>query len=136
MDWFDARHHEDSQRGVGRNPTLIPGNRGSQKGRSGRPPSAIRDLCARSFGERVEFLRAVIDGETGLFLTDKDGRAILDGENKPVRLGADMADRLKAMDLLGKYGGLQKVETESHGSTLEQLLREAENSDGDGQVAA
>ena len=58
-----------------------PRNTGGKKGRSGRPPSAIRERCVGSFEERVSILEEIID--------DPKSRA---------------ADRIRAMDLLGKYG--------------------------------
>ncbi len=56
-------------------------NTGGKRGRSGRPPSAIRDLCRMSFEERVTALTQIID--------DPKSRD---------------ADKIRAMDLLGKYG--------------------------------
>jgi hypothetical protein len=52
-------------------------------GGSGRPPSAIRELVRGSFEERFRILESIAD--------DPD---------------ADRSDRLKAVDLLGKYGGI------------------------------
>jgi len=89
-----------------------PGNRGGKKGRSGRTPGVIRQACAKAFDQRIAFLMAVVDGETGPILKHKDGTPVLDDQGRPCREGAEMSDRLKAMDLLGKYGGLQKVEHE------------------------
>ena len=56
-------------------------NSGGKKGRSGRPPSAIRIRCQGSFAERVPVLEEIIDDPTS-----RD------------------ADKVRAMDLLGKYG--------------------------------
>jgi hypothetical protein len=89
-----------------------PGNSGGKKGRSGRPPSVIRQACAMAFDRRVKYLRDVVDGKTGVYLRDANGALILDEKGKPQIEGAEVSERLKAMDLLGKYGGLQKVETE------------------------
>ena len=58
-----------------------PRNSAGKKGRSGRPPSAMRDMCRLSFEERVAGLTHIID--------DPKSRA---------------ADKVRAMDLLGKYG--------------------------------
>ena len=58
-----------------------PRNTGGKKGRSGRPPSAMRELCRLGFEERVAALTRIID--------DPTSRA---------------ADKIRAMDLLGKYG--------------------------------
>lgn len=111
-----------------------PRRGGGKKGRSGRPPGVIREACAKAFDKRVKYLADVVDGKTGPYLAHKDGQPMLDDQGRPIRCGADVADRLKAMDLLGKYGGLQKVETETRDGTLEDLLREAAEAgtDGDG----
>ena len=61
-----------------------PGN----KGGDGRPPSKVREACRQSFAERVPILEKIADGK----LPDV----------KP-------ADRAKAMDMLGKYGGVDKI---------------------------
>jgi hypothetical protein len=58
-----------------------PRNTGGKKGRSRRPPSAIRGLCRLSFEERVAALTHIID----------------DSKSRD-------ADKIRAMDLLGKYG--------------------------------
>ena len=55
----------------------VPGHRGG----AGRPPSVIRERCRGSFAERLTVLEEIAD----------------DSE-VPIR------DRLKAIDLLGKYG--------------------------------
>lgn len=77
---------------------FIPGrnggrlNRGGTKGNKGggRPPSEIRDICAQSFVQRIAKAEAIIDGDTST-----DG------------------DKLRALDLLGKYGGLLHTTSES-----------------------
>jgi hypothetical protein len=102
-----------------------PGNTGGKKGRSGRPPSVIRNACAKAFDRRIKYLMAVVDGNTGPYLKHKDGQVMLDDAGKPIRWGADVADRLKAMDLLGKYGGLQKVETEHVHKHYREAIEEA-----------
>ena len=70
-----------------------PRNTGGKRGRSGRPPSAIRIRCRGSFAERVPVLEEIID--------DPKSRA---------------ADRIRAMDLLGKYGlgALKEIQGEQH----------------------
>ncbi len=70
-----------------------PRNTGGKKGRSGRPPSAIRERCVGSFEERVSILEEIID--------DPKSRA---------------ADRIRAMDLLGKsgLGALKEVQGAQH----------------------
>lgn len=60
-----------------------PGNAGGP----GRPPSAVRAACAESFDTRIPVLEQIADDPK-----------------------VSKSDRLKAMDLLGKYGGLLKAE--------------------------
>lgn len=122
--------NEKPGRRVGTNLRLIPGNPGNsggKKGRSGRPPSVIREACALAFDRRIKFLKDVIDGKTGELVQLNGVPVLVDG--KPVVIGADISERLKAMDLLGKYGGLQKTETETtikrpHREAVEQVRRE------------
>lgn len=58
-----------------------PGNTGGKKGRSGRPPSVIRERCRGSFEKRIKVLEEIAD----------------DPETSP-------ADRIRAIDLLARYG--------------------------------
>lgn len=57
-----------------------PGNVGNPNA-PGRPPSAIREKLRGSFAERVRILEKIADGEA-----------------------LDPSDRMKAIDLMGKYG--------------------------------
>ncbi len=70
-----------------------PGNKGG-----GRIPSAIRELCRGSFAERLEVLTDIAD----------------DTEAKTI-------DRIRAIDLLGKYGGVDKLAL-----TADELPEEAD----------
>ena len=65
---------------------LKTGGTPGHKGGTGRPPSAIRELCRGSFAERLEVLTDIAD----------------DTEAKTI-------DRIRAIDLLGKYGGVDKL---------------------------
>jgi hypothetical protein len=90
-------------------PWLIPGNPGNsggKKGRSGRPPGKIREACARAFSARVKILAQMASG--AIIHLQK----LPNGETVEFKEKVEISDRLKAMDLLGKYGGLQKIETE------------------------
>jgi len=64
---------------------------GSKPGESspgiGRPSSAVREHCRGSFEERIPVLEAIADG----------------GHD------ATNSDRIRAIDLLGKYGGIEKM---------------------------
>ena len=59
----------------------MPGNKGG-----GRPPSAIRERCRGSFAERIPILEEIAD----------------DVDLRP-------QDRVKAIDVLAKYGGVDKL---------------------------
>ena len=62
---------------------------GSEKGNTpgtGRPPSKIRELCRSDFAETAPVLKEIA--------LDKDERA---------------TDRVKAIEALGKYGGVDKI---------------------------
>jgi hypothetical protein len=64
-----------------------PGNTGGKKGRSGRLPSKVREACRLAFHQRLKVLKQIADNEH-----------------------EDAADRIRAVDTLGKYGGIQKIE--------------------------
>lgn len=78
----------------------VPGHRGA----GGRPASKVRDACRKAFGDRVKHLRAIADATA-----------------------SSPRDRLAAMDLLGKYGGLQKIEHTGldDGAIVVRVIREA-----------
>ena len=65
---------------------LLPGGVNGHKGAGGRPPSAIREAARLAFSERLEVLTDIAD----------------DTEAKTI-------DRIRAIDLLGKYGGVDKL---------------------------
>lgn len=65
---------------------LLPGGQPGQTPGTGRPPSAIRERCRGSFAERIPILEEIAD----------------DDDCKP-------SDRVKAMDVLAKYGGVDKL---------------------------
>lgn len=60
-----------------------PGNSGGKKGRSGGGSVVIRLACRESFAKRRRTLERIADGKVE---------------------GATVADRVRAIDLLGKYG--------------------------------
>ena len=66
---------------------VAPG-RGPRKGapNAGRPPSEVRTLCLLAFAERIPELVRI------------------------ARKGLEESDRLRAIDLLGKYAGLTNLE--------------------------
>ncbi len=61
-------------------------NGGTNKGGPGRPPSKVRQRCRDSFEDRLPFLEGVVD----------------DDEER-------MSERLKAHEMLGRFGGVDKV---------------------------
>jgi hypothetical protein len=76
-------------------------NAGGTKGnKGGRPASEIRDLCAQSFAQRIAKAEAILDNDQ-----------------------SSNADKLKALDLLGKYGGL--IHTTSDTTVTKRPHREA-----------
>ena len=77
---------------------LLSGGIKGHNGGTGRPPSAIRELCRGSFAERLEVLTDIAD----------------DTEAKTI-------DRIRAIDLLGKYGGVDKLAL-----TADELPEEAD----------
>lgn len=75
-----------------------PGNTGGKKGRSGRRPSAVRQACLKAFGARVVHLRAIADGVAMREVTS------LTGETTHAWVSCDIPERLRALDMLAKYG--------------------------------
>ena len=65
---------------------LKTGGTPGHKCAGGRPPSAVREAARLAFSERLEVLTAIAD--------DEEERA---------------SDRLKAIDMLGKYGGVDSI---------------------------
>lgn len=71
-----------------------PGNHGG----TGRPPSVLRERLRGSFEERVKVLEAIADGEVVQRLR------LGTGEESEALTSASPADRIKAIDVMGKYG--------------------------------
>lgn len=72
--------------------------RGPRPGTGGRPPSEIRALLRGSFRERVAILEQIADGAAVCTVKAPDG------SETQTMVSASPADRLKAIDMLGKYG--------------------------------
>jgi hypothetical protein len=70
-----------------------PGNRGG----TGRPPSILRDYLRGSFADRITVLEQIADGKT-------IQRIKVEGKETGAEISADVSDRLRAIDLLAKYG--------------------------------
>ena len=78
-----------------------PGNTGGKPGRSGRPPSVVRDVCSLRFEERVPLLANIADGTAPL--SERCPQCGYEGAD--AGLGTvETRDRLRAIDMLGKYG--------------------------------
>lgn len=73
-------------------------NGGTNKGGTGRPPSILRDQLRGSFADRVAVLEKIADGEA---IAKMRG---MDGKETEIQVSADVSDRLKAIDMLAKYG--------------------------------
>jgi hypothetical protein len=85
---------------------LRPGGKPGHRGGPGRPPDAIRARCAGLFDDHVEKAVAILESPK-----------------------ASHGDQLKALDLLGKYGGRIKQTTEMQGSTIADVLRHVAEAD-------
>lgn len=85
-----------------------PGNAGGL----GATPSAIRELCRGSFKERVPILERIADGVLTQEIQTKLG---------PVLVTPSFKERANAIDILGKYAGLEKITVESVPSAPESL---------------
>jgi hypothetical protein len=110
-----------------------PGNSGGKKGRSGRPPSKIREKLRGSFQKRIRILEQFADGIVIYTLRDgekPDTDAIL-------KLAPSVADRLKALDMMAKYGvGTTSTMTDVEGNdaqTLTDAIRAARAAGPDGE---
>ena len=84
---------------------LLTGGKPGNRGGPGRPPSAIRKKCQDSFEERVPILESIADNDE-----------------------ARDPDRIKAVEVLGKYGGVDKIaltlEEQPEGVPSPEELRE------------
>ena len=86
--------------------SVMPGRNGGTLRRggnntpgTGRPKSEVRAACAKGFDERISLLQGFAD----------------DPNLSP-------AERLKALDLLGKYGGLQQVDQTSDDKPMQTMV--------------
>lgn len=102
-------------RGVAIHPEMRGKGRGPAKGapNAGRPPSIIRDLYRQAAADRLAVLTDIADG--------KPVPRVVDGV--PTIAPADPADRMRAFDLLNKYGlgTSQSVDVTSDGKGLQSF---------------
>jgi len=89
---------------------LLTGGNPGNVGGMGRPASVIRERCREAFGSRISFLQRLADGKIKQEIPTRDGI---------VKVQASPADRVRAMDMLGKYGALQVVTVDPPAGTLE-----------------
>ena len=82
---------------------LLRGGVVGHKGGRGQQPHAIREHCRGSFAQRVAILEAIADGEP-LPMTKIDG-----DETTTIQVSAAIRERTQAIDMLGKYGGVDKL---------------------------
>lgn len=95
---------------------------GTNAGGPGRPPSALRATCRASFAARIKILEDIADGEPIVKLRGPDGETT-------IGLGsASPADRIRAIDTLGKYGGIEKL-TLDDGSGRDRALSQLSDED-------
>ena len=84
---------------------LLTGGKPGNRGGPCRPPSALRKKCQDSFEERVPILESIADNDE-----------------------ARDPDRIKAVEVLGKYGGVDKIaltlEEQPEGVPSPEELRE------------
>ena len=76
----------------------MPGAGGGRQPGAGRPPSILRDQLRGSFADRVAILEKVADGQVVAKMRGADGK------ETTIEVSADVSDRLKAIDMLAKYG--------------------------------
>jgi hypothetical protein len=108
-----------------------PRNTGGKPGRSGRPPSEVREALRKAFDERIPLLASIVDGEpiarTRIPLAQLLPHVACPncgGQLEPANPGdavdievvsaANPKDRVQAMDVMARYGlgPLKEVSTE------------------------
>lgn len=118
-----------------------PLNTGGKPGRSGRPPSVIRERLRGSFDDRVHILEAIADGEPmvktrvplaavlpHVECAECGGRAVPKEGRDAIEVNgttsATPKDRKDAMDLLARYGlgTLKEVNVETVRGKVQETL--------------
>jgi hypothetical protein len=106
--------------------TLVPARNGgrirsgSKPGMNGpgpgRPASAIREHLRGSFADRMHILEQIADGEALVKIKGPSGES-------EVTVSAEVSDRIKALDMMGKYGlGKNVSEEDVRQKLLETFL--------------
>lgn len=95
---------ENTEKNIGRNGAVLnvgnPGNAGG----TGRPKSEVRAACASAFDARIPKLQEIADNANGTYSS---------------------SDVLKALDMLGKYGGLQQTDVTSGDAPVKSVVIDA-----------
>lgn len=87
------------------------GNSGGKKGRSGRTPNAIREAMRVKLSQRIKVLTQIADGFRIHTQTMPNGTEL------EVKQPVDIADQLRAVDILAKYGlGTTNTVTDTEGN--------------------
>ena len=106
---------------------LLPGGQPGNRGGPGRTPSQVQAASRLAFDQRIRRLKKIADGTLGVPLV-VNGEPVLMPDGKTVAvLGPDVDQQLKAIDMLGKYGALQRVEHtgDDGGPITVRVIREA-----------
>ena len=82
---------------------LNVGNPGN-KGGTGRPKSVIREKCAGSFEQRIKVAEEILDDPS-----------------------STNADKIRALDLLGKYAGLQQTDITTNDQAVKPVVLDVSN---------
>ena len=114
----------DARQGVLASVSMRPGRNGgsirvggTNQGGPGRPTDALRLTMRYALEERIPLLLSIIDG------APLDTFVLPDGS--VVRVPCQMRDRIKALDLLAKYGlGVQKDITKTTRQVRIAIVRE------------
>lgn len=115
----------------------VPGNAGG----TGRPPSAVRHAARESFASRINVLEEIADGATTIELREQCPSCGYESPEKvriPLKTAA--ADKVKALDLLGRVGIPQQreyvlPEVRERVVHTAQVLREELNADDYERIA-
>ena len=111
------------------------GATGGRRRGAGRPPSIIREKLRGSFEKRIKILEQIADGEfvphlpkdvkrgdictCGAYKRDAAAECICMASNNATMAEYAVSERLKAVDLLGKYGmGTTVTETDTDGNDV------------------
>ena len=91
----------------------VPGNDGG-----GRPPSMLRKRLAVSLEKRIPVLEQIADGAAIVRLRSPDG------EERETLISAPVGERLKAIDLMGKYsiGTVREMSTDQVRERIRETL--------------